>query len=353
MVRLWGREYTRHDLLQRVGRIEQIGGVEAAVLDEGPARGTRVLRFSSASGLCATVLPDRCMDIQALNWHGRSLCWQSASGPVSPALFQPEHDDWTRSFFGGMLTTCGLTNTGPAGEDAGEQYPLHGLASSLPASEVAWGHSWDGDRCTLYARGMMRQWKLFAEHLTLTRHLSLDLDGETLRLEDVVRNEAHHPSPHMILYHCNGGFPLLDDGARLRARFASVEPRDEEARKGLDAFDRYVAPAPDFKEQVFITRPEPDTDGWNEVTLWNPALDGGLGLRLRFDAATLPAMFIWRMLGQGNYVLGLEPSNCFSILGRADARARGILPILQPGEERRYRLEFSVVPHHREPAGSA
>jgi uncharacterized protein DUF4432 len=189
----------------------------------------------------------------------------------------------------------------------------------------------------------MRQWKLFDENLTLRRHISLDLDGETLQLEDVVRNEAHHPSPHMILYHCNAGFPLLDDGARLVANFASVEPRDEEAQHGLTAFDRYEAPAPGFKEQVFITCPDPDASGWNEVTLWNPALEGGLALRLRFDATTLPAMFIWRMLGQGEYVLGLEPSNCFSIRGRADARARGILPILQPGEERRYRLEFSVL----------
>jgi hypothetical protein len=242
-----------------------------------------------------------------------------------------------------MLTTCGLTNVGPPCEDGGERFPQHGFAPSLPASGVSWGETWEGNRCTLWARGTIRQWKLFGEHLTLTRRLRMHLDGSSLLIDDVVRNEGHQETPHMILYHANAGFPLLDDGAQLLGSFASVDPRDEEARRGLDTFDRYGAPQPRFAEQVFIANPLPGDDGWHEVTLWNPALHGGLGLRLRWDAQTLPWLILWRMLGQGAYVLGLEPSNCPTIEGRAEARARGTLPLLAPGEERRYRLEYAVV----------
>lgn len=343
MVQLWGREYTREALLQRIGRLDQIGGVEAAVLADGAERGVRALRFTSAAGLVCTVVPDRGMDVPDMSWRGRSLCWHDACGRVAPTLFQPEDNGFLRSFFGGMLTTCGLTNFGPGGQDGGETLYLHGLASNLPAAEVAWGSSWEGDDCWLWARGTTRQARLFGENITLYRHLRMRLDGSALELEDLVRNEGWSPSPHMILYHCNAGFPLLDEGTRMLGSFASVTHRDDDASRGLAGFDRFGPPEPGFKEQVFIIAPRADAGGWHEVTVWNPTLDGGLGLRLRWDGATLPALFLWRMLGQGAYVLGVEPANCPYIRGRQEARAAGGLPLLEPGEERRYHLRFEVV----------
>jgi hypothetical protein len=136
---------------------------------------------------------------------------------------------------------------------------------------------------------------------------------------------------------------LLDEGAQLHGRFALITPRDEEAARGTEGFTRMEGPQAGFHEQVFITIPEVDAAGGREVTLWNPALAGGLGLRLRWDAETLPWMFAWRQFGEGAYALGLEPANCPIVTGRADARARGVLPFLDPQEERRYRLRFTVV----------
>jgi hypothetical protein len=342
-MRLWGREYTREALLRRVGRLEQVGGVEATVLDDGPERGVRALRFTGAAGLSCTVLPDRGMDISALAWHGIPLSWSSSAGRPAPGLAMGNEESFARSFFGGMLTTCGLTNFGPGGSEGGEHLSMHGLATYLPASQVAWGERWEDDRCILFARGTIRQARLFGENLTLSRLISLDLDGDTLTLEDVVRNEGWEPAPHMILYHCNIGFPLLDEGAHLHGRFASIIPRDEEAARGTEGFARMDGPQPGFQEQVFITAPQVDKAGDREVTLWNPALVGGLGLRLRWDAETLPWMFVWRQFGEGAYALGLEPANCPVVTGRADARAQGVLPFLDPRAERRYRLRFTIV----------
>ncbi len=342
-MRLWGREYTREALLRRVGRLEQVGGVEATLLDDGADRGVRALRFTGAGGLSCTVLPDRGMDISSLAWHGIPLSWSSSVGRPAPGLAMGNDESFARSFFGGMLTTCGLTNFGPGGTEGGEQLSMHGLATYLPAGQVAWGERWEGDRCILFARGTIRQARLFGENLTLTREISMDLDGDTLTLEDVVRNEGWEPRPHMILYHCNIGFPLLDDGAQLHGRFASITPRDEEAARGAAGFGRMEGPQAGFQEQVFITEPQVDEAGGREVTLWNQALAGGLGLRLRWDAETLPWMFVWRQFGEGAYALGLEPANCPIVTGRADARASGTLPFLAPQEERRYRLQFAVV----------
>jgi hypothetical protein len=64
-------------------------------------------------------------------------------------------------------------------------------------------------------------------------------------------------------------------------------------------------------------------------------------LTLRFSE-TLPAIFEWKMTATQHYVLGLEPANTPVIGGRADARAAGRLPRLEPGESVSYRLDFQM-----------
>jgi hypothetical protein len=342
MVKLWGTEYSRSDLMQRIGSLNQIGGVEALTLDDGSERGVRALRFGSASGLACTVLPDRGMDISDFAWRGRSLCWHSTTGRVSPALYHMEDAGFHRTFFGGMLTTCGLSSFGPGGDDGGEHTYQHGELTSLLASNVQWGERWDQNTCTMYARGLIRETRLFGTNLTLSRSLEMDLDGSTLRIDDTVCNEGWESVPHMVLYHVNTGFPLLDQGASIQGDFESVTPRDAEGERGARVWNTFEAPQAHFREQVFLTKPRPGTANRNSVRLWNPTLDGGLGLRLSWDSSTLPWMLVWRQLGQGTYVVGMEPVNCSTVTGRADARAQGTLPFLEPGEERRYSLELSV-----------
>ena len=63
MAELYGRRYTRAELLQRVGRLDQIGGIEPCILDGGRAAGVHALRVTTGAGLDFTVLPDRCLDI--------------------------------------------------------------------------------------------------------------------------------------------------------------------------------------------------------------------------------------------------------------------------------------------------
>jgi hypothetical protein len=120
-------------------------------------------------------------------------------------------------------------------------------------------------------------------------------------------------------------------------------PRDEEAQKGLAEYNRFAAPQPGFREQVFTLDLNPDAQGYTSAALVNPTLDNGLGLRLRWPKEQLPWMVEWRMLGQGEYVVGLEPVNCPTITGRANAVKEGTLPILQPGEECHYDIDVDVL----------
>ena len=61
-------------------------------------------------------------------------------------------------------------------------------------------------------------------------------------------------------------------------------------------------------------------------------------------------------MGQGAYVLGVEPANSSGMKGRAAARESGDLPYLAPGESRHYELEVELfeqetaraAAHHQE-----
>jgi hypothetical protein len=262
-----------------------------------------------------------------------------------PTYYYPGEDGFLRQFFGGLMTTCGLTNFGPGGIDRYGTVPLHGHIDNLPAADVRWTAEWQGDECILTIEGTVRQTRLFGENLRLDRRISTRLGSRSLRIEDTVTNEGAERMPHMILYHCNGGFPLLTEDACLHVSASAMRPRDAEAEKGVDVWDRGAPPQPGFKEQVFVHTPVACTDGRAAAALINHDLQGGegLGLAVRFDPAQLPAMMQWRMLGQGTYVMAVEPANCPTIEGRKVAEERGTLPFLEPGESRRYALEFQVL----------
>lgn len=342
-MKLFGREIGRDDLARHIGRLDQIGGIEAFTLSAGRAQGVRALRLRTGTGLAVTTLADRALDLSYAEYRGLPLCWRSPNGDVSPAFYEPEGDGFLRSFFGGLMTTAGLTNFGPGGTDRYGTVGLHGRIDNLPAEEVSWSQSWRGDELELEISGTTRETKVFGPDLALTRRWVSRLGADALHLHDSVRNEGFAPSPHMILYHCNAGFPLLADGARLYISHSAIRPRDAAAAAGRDVWDQVTAPQPGFKEQVFIHTPVPLADGRAAALLHNPALCGGLALLIRFDPRQLPALIQWRMLDEGTYVMGIEPANCPTIEGRMAAEQCGTLPFLGPGESRQYDLEFHVL----------
>jgi uncharacterized protein DUF4432 len=342
---LFGNRLAQGDLRRRVGRLDQVAGIEPFVFDDGPARGVRALRFRTGSGLSFDVLTDRGMDLGAVEHAGIPLAWLSPTGVVTPSFHEPEGEGWLRSFHGGLLVTCGLQNVGPPDEHAGEKLGLHGRASNIPASRVSYDTLWDERDCTLEAHGQIHESRVFGPNLVLRRRIHARVGESRIKIEDEVRNEGFEPEPLMVLYHINLGWPLLDETSRLVGPGRPAEPpepRDEEARSGLDAWDRFSAPTPGFRERVFYHSPVAGSDGWTEARLENPALAGGLGLRVGFRPEELTEFVQWTMMGEGTYVVGLEPATC-RVEGRA-AEAAGRVIRLEPGETRRQRLEIDVYP---------
>lgn len=340
MTHLYGREWTRKELLTHVGDITQLGGVRLVTLADGPERGVRAADFRSGEGFNFTVLLDRGMDIGPAEYRGVPLAWISPTGPVAPAFYDPQGIGWLRTFHGGLLTTCGLTQAGVPNVDQGEALGLHGRLSHIPARRVSYGGRWEGDAYVFWVEGQVREVSVFGYDLCLTRRITARLGEPRLIIEDSIENMGYAPAPHMILYHCNFGFPLLGPGSRLVAPSVEVDPRDKVAASGLAEHTSFESPTPGYAEQCFFHRLQADEAGFVTLRLVNPELS--LAFQLRYRQKELPELVEWKQVGQGTYVLGLEPANCRPE-GRSAAREQGFLVELAPGEKWDYFLEMTVL----------
>ncbi len=356
-MRFAGKFWKKEEILKRVGDITQIGGTRLVELGEGKEKGVIAVDFRCGNGFNFTVLPDRGMDISYAEYQGKALGWISPTKQVAPYYFEPEGMGWLRSFFGGLLTTCGLTYAGAAGEDPEAEclvscvpcketnkcyLGLHGRISNIPAEGVVCGGRWDGEDYLIWAEGHMRESIVFGECLEMERRIWSYIGERRLFIRDIIRNIGFIPSPLMLLYHINIGFPLVDEGSYLLGAVKNVIPRDEEAQKGLEEYNHFSPPIPGFKEQVFYLELQEDDKGMVTVGIANKGLMEGMGFYVTYNKTSLPFFTEWKMMGEGVYVVGLEPGNCH-VQGRAKEREMGTLEILKPGEEKVVELEMGVL----------
>ncbi len=352
MAKVFGKEYTKRELLQRIGDISQVGGVKAIELVDGKARGIRAAEFNTGSGLHFTVLLDRGLDISAADYCGQSLCWRSSTGDTAPAFYEPEGLGWLRSFYGGLLMTCGLNFFGAPDVDRGQELGLHGRASNIPAKNVYMDGEWDGDDYVMWIQGKVQQTAVFQENLVLQRKIWTRLGENRLFVDDVVENVGFNTTEHMLLYHINGGFPAADAGSEIVAPFLNTEPRNDDAKVGQEEFFKIQGPTPGFKERVYYHDVATDEDGYVYSALINSDFRNGqgFGFYIKYLKEQLPVLIEWKMNGEGAYVVGIEPGT-HRADGRSLERREGRLIFLEPGETRSYNLEIGVLSSQEEIAG--
>ncbi|MGE5481848.1 MAG: DUF4432 family protein, partial [Bacteroidota bacterium] len=145
MARLFGRTYTRAELLERVGDITQVAGARSFLFRDGRAAGLEAIHVYNGSGLEFDILAGRALDLGQACYRGVSLAWRSPVGDVTAPYYEPEGLGWLRSFAGGLLVSCGLTFFGAPERDRGEDLGLHGRVGNLPAEEVSVRTGWEGD----------------------------------------------------------------------------------------------------------------------------------------------------------------------------------------------------------------
>lgn len=267
--------------------------------------------------LSFAILPTRGMGI----WRGwcddTTLGWDSpVSDPVHPAFVDLNDRGglgWLKGF-NEWIVRCGLDSNGAPGEDVvidnnGNEarvfLPLHGKIANTPARHVSVAVHEDG---LLTISGEVHESMMFGPALRLNTTISTRLGSNELTIHDTVTNLNRTPAELELLYHCNYGEPLLEEGARVVAPFKAVAPRDARAQEGIDTFDRYLKPTNGYVEQCYWYELASRSGGDTCVLLRNKA--GNRGSSIRFNLQELPAFTVWKNTAarENGYVTGLEPA---------------------------------------------
>ena len=341
----WKFEMNKRDLLNHMGSVSQLGGIKRYEFSEGKARGSEGIDIVTGTGLDYTILPGRCMDLAWTRYKGVPISYMSKAEIADASYLEQEGFEWLRSFYAGMLTTCGFSNVGgPCQEERRifgmQQYGLHGRISHIPANEICTSGKWIDGKYVMTVEGVMRQSAVHAENLVLRRTITSVLGEKKIHIHDEIENEGQVEEPFMVLYHVNIGYPLLDKCSRLLTDSEGIQPAEEVAASELEICKQFQEPMLLRDERCYFHNLHVDSNGNAEVALVNEELE--LGISLRFNKEQLPCFTEWKMMAEGEYVLGMEPGNT-TPMGRVNAREAGTLQYLQPGEVRYVDLELEVL----------
>lgn len=339
----------REGLIARVGRFDQIAGVALGQYIDGVERHSRYADIRSGGGIDLRVMIDRGFDPGQLFVDGLPVAWRSPNGFRSPYLHRAEDEAGAgllRSIDGLMLT-CGLDHVRGAAEGPAVHfgprrsvvhYPLHGRISTTPAQLTGYGETWAGNDCTLWCEGLVRQSMLYGEALVLRRRIEVPFRGSSVKLLDQVVNEGFCRTPHLLMYHLNFGYPLLDVDSEL------MLPRRLLPHVAPDARERFSKQAPPSRDRApdeVLDMPIDDEQGEISCALVNHRLGLGLGIEICFDTSYLRHLQIWRNLSPGMYVLAIEPATN-AAKPRAQLDEQDAVRYLEPGEATQYAVTIKA-----------
>ena len=330
----------------KVSNHHQLGGIETSVLDNGQAKGVRIAWINTGSGLRYKVVLDRVMDIAEAFYNQYNLSWISRLGITSKNYPETSGEEWLKSF-SGLMVTCGLSHVGDSEADEFGQRGVHGLIRNQPAEiiEVVQPDPVSG-QFEMRITGVIYESTALGPHLELRRTITSTIGIPKIKILDIVTNKGNQKVPHMLLYHCNFGWPLIDkntlilyDGNCISRGLKldnDIFTESNNYNYCPDPIDAHSGSG----EAVGFIDIKPDESGLCSCGLYNPGIN--VALVLRFFKKELPWLTNWQHWGRGEYVMGLEPGTNVPI-GQKLAREKGELIFLEPGEKRTYNLEISIL----------
>ena len=327
------------EVFRRIGSTSQLVSVTPVCLTDGKAAGVRCISIEGASGLSALLVQDRAMDIAQLRYRGTNISYMTANGISSPGLYGASDQRFDTNPFLGMMTTCGLDNTGPACTDEGREYYQHGRLSNTPAENVTISTSFDGEDASVCVECDIRIYQLGNYNFRLHRKIVFNDADRTIKIDDRVINESGKQQQVCLMYHCNFGYPFLDENAVIEIPSLSRRYKgNEDAPVDTDEILTIPAPSPDWKPQV-IYHSFPSS-GMNTVRIVNN--DRHMTAELSFSGESLPFLNQWRMFRDREYVLSLEPCNAVPY-GRHGQKERNCAQYIDPYGMKDYHLELRII----------
>ena len=329
----------KRDLMKKLGSMQQVAYIRKVRFEEGRAGNMKAIEVKNGP-ISYTMMEDKCLDICQLAYNGIGLNFLSKPGLQGRCHYDTNGQEAQRSIMGGLMFTCGTDNVGVPNEVDGTAYPMHGRLRSTPAEHVCADSYWDGDEYKIVASGEMRQSMLFGENIVLRRTIETHLGSNIIHIHDEVENQAYIDTPLMFLYHCNIGYPLLDENSKIIIPASKSFLKGNEKKETQEEWNKVTEPVDNLPEQVFYHELSSDKENKTHVAIINEELE--LGIMLRFNKEQLPCFAQWKSMASGDYVIGLEPSNCH-VEGRGAEKKRKTLRMLAPFEKVNFDLEIVIL----------
>lgn len=334
----------KKDLMKYCGSLQQLIYARPLIYKEGRAEHMNAIE-AKCGDLTFHCAADKALDITDFAYKGRNMTFMAKPGLEGRNPYDTHGEEALRSIMGGLFFTCGLENICAPCTIDGKEYPMHGRMRTTPAEHVNTDVVCQGDTAKLVISGEMREAELFGENMVLRRKIESVLGENSITVTDEVENEAFRPEPLMLMYHCNMGYPFLDENCRIYAPTKQAKGREPFSVEHEEGWNKMELPVDNEPEYVFIHDLKSDEKQNTMVLVANHQLQ--LGLTIEFNQKNLPYFMEWKSIASGDYVLGLEPSNS-SVYGKQYHVEQEKVHYLTPFEKETFTLKFSVVEGEKE-----
>lgn len=329
----------KKEWMKYAGSMQQLAYVRPVMYQEGRSESMNAWEVKSGD-LSFHVMADKCLDVSDFSYKGLNMTFMAKPGLQGRNHYDTNGSEAQRSMMGGLFFTCGLENICAPCTVDGKDYPMHGRMRSTPAEHTGADAYFDGDDYVISIKGEMREAELFGENMVLRRTIETRLGSNSIVLTDEIENQAFRPEPLMLLYHCNMGYPFLDETCELVLPSKQVKGREPFSEQHVDRWNRIEEPIANEQEYVFIHDMAQDACGDTMAMVVNHKRK--LALCLEFNRKNLPYFMEWKSMASGDYVLGLEPSNS-SVYGKPYHVEQNTVHYLNPFEKEVNRIRFTVL----------
>lgn len=285
---------------KRINNLDQVAYARRYTLTDGASAGLKVIEVYN--GVVRFLLNEsKALDIMQLFHKGTNISY------LSKNPFTKRETTFLKRFEGGMLYTCGID---VIGGQAG--YEDHGSVHNIPALITKC-------ECTskeITVEAIIRDTELFGKNLVLKRQYKTEVGSDSLTLSDTIINEGYRDEDYSILYHVNVGYPMLDDGVKIKAVLNNIAPRNDWAKENIEKVFEMEYPQDCREETCYLLDLKTP-----QISVVNDKL--GKKFTLSYSGESLPYFVEWKSMASGDYALGLEPSTSlldndfkFSSLGK-------------------------------------
>ncbi len=329
-----------------VGSTQQLFSARVVRFQEGRSDQMKAVIVKNAA-LSFTVMADKCLDIAELSYKGENISFLSKPGLQGRNHYDTNGTEAQHSIMGGAFFTCGLENICSPMNFKGRDYAMHGRLRSTPCEHLCVDTFEDGEKSIIKITGEMREAELFGRNFSLRRCITTEYGSTTIHIHDELVNESFDEQPFCILYHCNTGYPFLNENCYMELDSKKKRSATNFARVNIDRWDKMDKPSDSslVSEMVYMHDVGTNEENAATATIVNPQKN--LAYRVQWDKSQLKNFMEWKSPIKGDYVWAVEPTNA-TFDGIKIMSEKKILETMKPFEKRCFDLEISLIDNYKD-----